>query len=332
MVAESKFTEKEGESKRQETLDLNLIDTDYIEKRIRNDLSDFQTTHNDFFKERRDWLLAMRDLRYQHKQGYFEDASDLHIPYSLIMKKAMHSRIFQVFSQRNFFSIESNNAVFQENEELIQNFMNWVMGKWMNRGRGKADVIDTWLDNILEEGTGILKLWWDNWEYTFVDLDIETEEVDVPDIVAGLDIEVETKTETKTRIKNVKKTRKEAAPASATVALDDFFMPPGQLNVQQSPWIAHRVYLQDEDLKLRAQQKKFDKEMVEEALERRNTSNSSVTDRDSSNTLKQDMRQLEGVSDTDSTSNDDSATHVVYEWYGRAYVEKEVDEGDFKST
>lgn len=333
MAADSRITEKESEQKRDETLDLSKIDVEYLKSLIEEQIESFRESHQDYFQQRAEWLLALRDLRYRYKQGYFEHSSDLHVPYTLIMAKAIHARIFEVFSQANFFSVEANNAAFKDREELITWFMNWVLGKWVNRGRGKADTMDALLADIIDEGTGVLKLGFDRWQHTFIDVDLEVTEQQVPDIFASADkVEVESKTETKTKIKNVKKTIKQAAPRMGVVGLDDFMMPAGVLNVQESPYVAHRVFLSDDDLKLRVQQKKFDSEMVERALERRRSP--ARTSSDLRNDVRGSMRELEGVTRKENvrTHKDDIVTHEIIEWYGKAYVEKDMDDEVHEDT
>lgn len=326
MAADSRITEKESEQRRDETLRLSKIDTFYLEKLIEDQLEGFKQSHQDFFDQRRDWMLALRDLRYQYREGYFDQASDLHVPYTLIMSKAMHARIFQIFSQQNFFSVESNNVAFREREEMVTWFMNWVLAKWVNRGRGKSDAMDAWIRDILDEGSGVLKLGFDRWQHTFIDVDLEIEEMPIPDIFASPeDIEVEQGTQVKTRIKNVKKTLNQAAPRMGVVSLDDFMMPAGCLNVQESPWVAHRVFLSDDDLKLRVQQGKFDEDVATEALDRRRSP--ADTKSEERGDIRQRMRELEGVArESDQSRNiHDLGTHTIIEWYGKAYVEKEVD-------
>ncbi len=327
MAADSRITEKESEQKRDETLDLNKIDVDYLQRLIEDQLEGFKDSHVKFFDQRQGWLLALRDLQYRYKEGNFENASDLHVPYSLIMVKALHARIFQVFSQKNFFSVEANNAAFREKEELITWFMNWVLGKWINRGRGKSDAMDAWLSDILEEGSGVLKLGYDRWQNTFVDVDLEVKEQAVPNIFSvGEDVDVEDQMETVTKIKNIKKTVQHAAPRMGVVRLDDFYMPAGCLNVQEAPFVAHGVDLSDEDLKLRAQQGRFDEDLVIEALERRRQPQTQASQtRGEVSPLR---RELEGVSrrENEARNVDDLGTHRVIEWYGKAYVTKEMDQ------
>lgn len=329
MTAEARVTEKEAERLRDETLDLNKIDVEYLQRLIEDQIRDFDQTHVDFFNQRREWLLALRDLRYQYREGAFENASDLHVPYTLIMAKALHARIFQIFSQKNIVRVEANNAAFEESEELVTWFMNWALSKWANRGRGKSDVMDAWISDIVDEGSGTLKLRWDRWQHKFVDVDIETVEEEVPTIFAD-DAEAQTETETrvKTKIKNVKKTKVHGAPALEVVPMEDFIIPSGAYDVQTAPFVGHRVFLMDEDLKLRVQQKRFDEDIVQEALDKRLAFAADSKARIQSDTKRQ-IRRMEGVSDP-TTIFRDSAKHSIIEWYGRALVEKEVEDADFK--
>jgi hypothetical protein len=331
LVAESKFVDKPGESKRGETLKLSMIDHEYLERLIEDDLENFRDTHTDYFRERQEWLAGIRDLKYQYKSGYFDEASDLHVPYTLTMAKAMHARIFQIFSARNLFSVEANNVGFQDREETIKYFMNWALEKWVNRGMGKKATVDAWITDIVEDGTGILKLMWDEWEDTFIDLEIDIEEEQQePSIFAGLEgMESEEENpEVKAKIRNKKKTLTQSAPKMGTVSADDFYMPPGQDDVQSSPWVAHKVILRDDDLKLRVKQGRFDKDVVEEALERRAMA---LRDNDDDRrNLKRQHRRLEGVEDEDIRKGKlVIEDHTIFEWYGRAYVNKNVDDDTF---
>lgn len=336
MAVDVDIAEKEAAKRRDETLPLSKIDTDNLEQMIRNQISDHLNTHTDFFRERRDWMLALRDLRYRYKEGYFEHASDLHIPYTLIMAKAMHAKIFQVFSEPALFGVEANNIAFVDREEGITNFMDWVLNKWMNRGRGKSDMMDRWISDILEEGSGVLKLTWDKWERSYEDIDVEEIEEAGVDLASVLGLEEDeeipedlTETKTKARIKNVKKTDSFAAPRGATIGLDDFGMPPGFDNVQDSPYVWHRVFLRDEDIKYRMQMGRFDKEVGEEALERRRTYSERERDDTRQNTSRR-MAELEGVTlDKEHTSGMfEQGVHTIYEWHGRAYVTEDLDDED----
>lgn len=330
-VADARITEKEAERLRDETLKLSKIDTDYLERLIQDQIIAFDNSHSDYYKQRREWILAMRDLRYQYKEGYFEDASDLHIPYSLIMAKALHARIFQIFSADNFFSVEANNVAFQDKEEMISWFMDWILGKFANRGKGKDDAIDAFISDVIDEGSGIMKLWQDRWQNTFVDVDVEVTEEEDPQIFVNEDeVDVENESKVKAKIKNVKKTTKHSAPAFATVNLDDFMMPAGCHDVQDAPFVAHRVMLRDEDLKLRSQQGRFDSDAVEEALERRRSFVRAM-DEGARNNTKRPLREMEGVSGQpyDSPTFKESSMHSVIEWYGKAYVSKDVGDDTF---
>lgn len=331
-LIESKFAEKPGEEKRDQTLALKQIDEDYLKNLIEDQIREFDLSHSDYFEQREEWNLGLRDLRYQYKEGLFEHSSDMHVPYTLTMAKALHAKIFEVFSKQNFFSVRSKNQAFQDNEEMIKWFMVWTQESWMNRGLGRMDVIDDWIATIVEEGSGILKLGWDNWSVKYMDLDIVTEEVPILNTFADVDdLEFEQDTETKTKMKDVMRESDFSAPMLNTIELDDFKMPPGQKNPQLSPWVMHRVFLTDGDLKQRAKRKKFDKSRVEEALEGRR---SFIANRDTQNNgnqrnSRQAMRELEGVEGMEyaqSANRWSEGLHTIWEWHGKAYVSKLVNE------
>ncbi len=336
-VASERVTEKVGENVRDETLKLAQLDLDYLERLIQDQINKFEDDHRAYFEQRREWMLALRDLQYKYKESFFEDASDIHIPYTLIMAKALHARIYQVFSQENFFTVEANNKAFLEKEELVTQYMNWLLSKCVNRGKGKDQAMDDYILDYVEEGCSVMKLLMDRWQIDYVDVSITTEEEILPEIFVsetdvGTEASVEDRTRTKTKIENVQKSLKNSAPALGTVNLDDFIIQAGCKDVQTAPFVGHRVKLLDEDLKLRAQQKRFDMGVVEEALERRLSFTKSRDDGSRPKT-RRDMRTLEGVSsDSDRTVFRDQASHSVVEWYCRAYVKKKVDDDTFEDT
>jgi len=297
-IVESEFVDKKGQSQRDESLPLKNIDEDYLKDLIEGQVREFHNSHSNFFDQREDWLLALRDLRYQYKEGYFEHASDLHVPYTLIMTKALHARIFQTFSQKNFFAAEARNSAFEEKEQSIKFFMDWVLSKWMNRGEGKQDVLDSWIQDIIDEGSGILKLGWEKWQHKFLDLEIDVETEEVPQIFPGTEeLEIEKTDEVKAKIRNKKKTKNFSAPRAWVVPMDDFMMPTGRFTVQNAPWLVHKFSLRDHELKLRVKQGKFDKKVVEEALEKRKSGNETAsggTTRGEHKDTRQRMRELEG--------------------------------------
>ena len=338
-TVESKIADKPGASKREETLSLGQIDEEYLSNLIKDQVAEFDNSHVGYFKAREEWLLALRDLRYQYREGYFEHASDLHVPYTLTMIKALHARLFQAFSQRNFFSIEARNIAFEGQEPLIKTFMDWGLHKWTNRGEGWSDVLDIWLNDILDEGSGIVKLGWDRWEHNFLDLEIEMETEEFPDILAGLGRDGEgvadfgTSEKSKAKIKNKKKKLKLSAPRIWNVPLEDFKMPAGDFTVQSAPWILHRIYLQDDQMKERAAQKKFDPEVVEEAIERRAKIREDF-DQDKGQQTKRRRRELEGVTNNQYSSESnkfDLGVHEIWEYYARVYVTPDMDDDTLKS-
>ena len=330
---ESDFADKEGENRRDETLALNQIDSEYISKLIRDQVDHFDAEHEDYFRSREDWLAGLRDLRYQYKEGYFEHSADMHVPFTLLMSKATHAKIFQVFSQKNFFSVEARNEAFEGREQPLKFFMTWALEKWMNRGDGFSDTLDGWLSQIIDEGSGVLKLGWERWEHNFVDLDLEVEEQPINDIFFSEDgLDTEEATEVKVKFKNKKKNLQQSAPRAWIVPLEDFKMPPGDHTVQTAPYVLHKIYLEDEEMKLRVKQKKFDKDLVAEAIERRSTNFGRDRQSPTEETNRR-LRRLEGLNEESRKSQNkyESTQHEIWEWYGKAYITKEMDDGTYEN-
>lgn len=313
---------------RDQTLELEDIDREHMAMHICDLTEQHLVDHEDYFKDREVWIQATRDFQYQSKQGYFKNSSDLHVPLIFIYGKATHARLWQVVGQQmNFFAVEANHEAFADKEDVVRRFMNWTLSKWTNRGLGARDVFDRWLEDICFEGSGILKLRWDRWSETFMDVEDEAEISELsrfnPQTFAS-----ETTSDIKFSQKNVERTVVREAPHLGRVLIEDFFMPPGFDSPQRAPWCAQRVYFTDEELKIRAKENKFDSDVVEEILTIRSNKYQDVRS-SSQRENRIAASELEGINARQSLEDRAepyNESHPVIEWYGRAYVTKKVDD------
>lgn len=301
------------------------IDTEALSQHIDHVITKHKEDHTEYFKKSEEWMAAYRDFEYQHQQGPFENASDLHINLAFIYGKATHARLWQIFGQQlNFFNAEAMNEAFLDKEELVRRFMNWTLGKWSNRSNGVKDVFDVWLNDIAFRGSGVLKLLWDRFEVSYTDV---VEEAEILEEVKFNEQTLSTDITQKVKFKEVNKERTDVkqAPKLARVMLEDFYMPPGYDNVNDAPWVAQDVYMTDEDLKSRAASKKFDPSIVEEVIQHR-VNRYSVGSR-LSNDTRTAAAELEGTRTTSSLEDEinyQNQNHLVQEWYGKAYITKKM--------
>lgn len=322
-------------SLRDKTLSIAKIDEEFMSNHIRQLIDKHTTDHSEFHEQRVEWLSAYRDFQYQKHQGPFDNSSDFHSPLMMTYAKATHARLYQIFGQQMaFFAVEANNSSFLEKEDIVRRFMNWVLGKWINRGQGAKDIFDEWLLDVVVEGTGILKLSWDRYSHTYTDV---VEEVDIEEQVQFNADTFTSDILKKVRFKEVnkEKTEEKQAPKLTKVNLEDFFMPIGFKSAQDAPWVANRVYMTDEDLKRRAMDEKFDPDKVEECIIHRTNRFQSTNASQNLNQAREVVSSLEGTQIYNSTVDEivyNNENHSVIEWYGKAYVEKTIDQDVFDDT
>lgn len=313
---------------RDQTMDIEDIDRDYVASHVCDLVTQNLQDHEDYFKDREQWIQATRDFQYQGRQGYFENAADLHVPLIFIYGKATHARLWQVVGQQmNFFAVEANHEAFAAKEDIVRRFMNWNLSKWVNRGLGARDVFDRWLEDVCYEGSGILKLRWDRWSETFVDVEDRAEINELlrfnPQTFA-----TETTQDVKFSQVDKEKTVVREAPHLSRVLIEDFFMPPGFDSPQRAPWCAQRVYFNDEELKVAARENKFDSDVIEEVITMRQNRFNSVRG-SSQKEARIGVGELEGVavqSSLEDRAEYYNEAHPVIEWYGRVYVKKKIDD------
>lgn len=319
---------------RDKSLPLSQIDEQFYIEHSKRVLSEFNESHVDYFRERDMWLSAARDLRHQWEEGPYQNQSDIHLPYTLTMAKAIHARLYEAFGQsQGFFSVEANNEAYQEREAGIKYFMDWVLAKFINRGDGFKPFLDRFLDDLVYEGSAIAKTTWDVWEHSYKDLEYEVIEEESEELVADQNGDLQRiripVTRMKVKNKNVEETK--SAPRIAAVDLGDFYMPPGFQSTHLAPWCAHRVYMTDDDMKQRANQGKFNKDAVEEAITKRTSTSTSDDNYSSHSRAKDSVGRLEGINTQQDGSQSvryDTYNHSIIEFYTKAYVTDEVTDDD----
>lgn len=319
---------------RDKTMPVATIDEKFYVEHAERVLSEFQETHVDYFRERDMWLSAARDLRHQWEEGPFENNSDIHIPFIFTMAKAIHARLYEAFGQsQGFYSVEARNGAYEERENTIKYFMDYYLSKVTNRGDGFKPFLDRFLDDLSYEGTAIGKLTWDIWEYKYKDVEYETvteeqEEIFVDE--AG-DIQRQTIPVTRIEVKDKDVEVTKSAPRIGAIDLGDFKMPPGHCSPNMAPWCSHEIYMTDEQMKEKARQGKWDEDAVEEAITHRTVQDTNQNDRDVGKRSKDSVGQLEGISNHSSSHQSvryDTLNHEIVEFYTKAYVKKEVSDGD----
>lgn len=302
-------------SKRFKTLPLDKLDP-IIGQNVASDWRKFDDQRGDFLQRREEWTQNWRNLQAEEIQGPWDNSSNFHIPITLFYGKAIHARLWQLFSDPSFFGVKARKEVFEDREQSIREFMQFVIDSYANGKTGTRDVFDEWLWECVFEGSGFLKLYWQRDVHSYLEVEpvltVKEQTVFSPDDLTGRKDYSSNLSEQDVEKKEIIET-----PHIKRILLEDFLMPPGQGDPQTSDWCTHRVFMTEDDLKARARDEKFDKDAVEEALHHK-----SSFFNDQSTSIKIQRMETDGYFDTQGYYD---GKHAVLERYGKAYIKKKID-------
>lgn len=307
---------------RHQTLSLGMIDADHLGRKITQQWRKEVDSSHDADNFRADSVAQWRDFSPQQPQGPWDNQSRIRIPMTFINIKAAHARMWQLFGDiQNFFTAEARKEVFEDKEMAVKQFMTFVIESWVNFKTGMKDTFDDWLQELIADGSGYLKVYWDQKMISYLDVEPV---VNISEVL-GVDSASLTGVSEKTvnyKEENVLKREVLATPQVRRIPFEDVRMPQGQSNPQLSDWVAHRILMSGEDIKQRALFKRFDKSVAEQVL----AAGMRSYNGNSEDEIKQDKAEIDGYNDITGYFED---KHFIIEWYGRAYIKKEItDERD----
>jgi len=319
---------KMKDSIRFNTLDIGKIDAEKLGSDIRYEWTNGNDNRSEFLQKREEYTSNWRDLNKQPNQGPWENSSNFNIPITLFYGKAIHARIWQIFSDQNaFFGVQAKREAFENKEQPIQQFMQFVLNDYSNGKQGTRDVFDEWLWDNVFDGSGFLKVYWQKDEVEYLEV-VPTVDVKEKLIFDKDNLTGRTEFETKQYETEEIKTEVIETPHIKRILLEDFLMPPGQSDPQTSDYATHRIFMTSNDLKARAREGKFDKDIVSECLEH----NHNFINGDQSTQIKRDKLSQEGIDDFDGYYEN---YHAVLERYGKILVKKKIEgneDEDFDET
>ncbi len=148
-------------SKRDQSLSIASVDEEYIVALAQKTWREYDNSRKDNLDKREAIEASWRDLRAYESSSTWDWGSNFHVPFTLTYGKAIHARLWQLFSNPNgFYSVESLKEAFQSREVSIKQFMDWVLYKWANGKIGARREFDRWLWDVVFGGSGYLKVYW----------------------------------------------------------------------------------------------------------------------------------------------------------------------------
>lgn len=313
---------KMKDSIRFDTLDIGQIDSEKLGPAIKYEWTQGNDNRSEFLQKREDYTSNWRDLNRQDYQGPWENSSNYNVPITLFYGKAIHARLWQIFSDQNaFFGVKARREVFEEREQPIQQFMQFVLNDYANGKQGTRDVWDEWLWDNVFDGSGFIKVYWQKDENKFLEV-VPTTEVTEQLIFDRDNLTGRTDFKTVQSEKEEMRTEVIETPHIKRILMEDFLLPPGQSDPQTADYAIHRVWMTPDQLKARAKEGKYDEDVVRECLEH----NRVFLEADQSTEIKREKLSQEGIQDFDGYYQ---KYHAVLERYGKIYITKKLDGDEY---
>ena len=304
------------DTKRFKTLSLSMIDTETLGRNICTDWIQSNDDRAEFLEKRQDYTDYWRNLNPESAKGPWDNASNFSIPMTLFYGKAIHARLWQLFSDPSFFGVKARKEAFADKEGVVKEFMQFITSSWANDKQGIKDVQDESLWENVFDGSGYLKLYWNKKVHRFMDVEpvatvVERVTFD-PKNLTGVE-----SNEVKYNERDIEKEELVETPHLKRILMEDIITPPGQGDPQTSDWVQHRVWMLPDELKQKAKEGKYDQDAVEKALQ-----HTSAFPSDGSDDIKIQRAQLEGIEDQSAYFK---KYHAIIEFYGKAYVKKKIE-------
>lgn len=303
---------------RYQTLDISKIDAKFYGSHVKKMWQEGSADRDHYLQKREEWTALWRSLEPQYREGPWENSANYHVPIVLTYGKAIHARMWQLFSDRyGFFDVDARREAFRDREIPVKNFMNWVWNHWANNKTGCKSTMIDFLWNLVFDGSGIVKLLWQKDVHQYLDsVSVkETEERMVFDrqnltgrVEQSVTFEDEDRVVTKVN----------EYPELVNIDIEDIILPVGQRDPQTSDFVIHRIEADDQYLKDMVREKRFDKDVVDRVI---SVTKSSLALTDAYGYIKQERRFLDGYNNM--PSSEEREKHVILEYSGKAFVTPE---------
>jgi hypothetical protein len=312
--------DQEEVSKRDQTLSIGKIDEEYIASTVIEGWQHANDQRQTYLSRHQVFENSWRDLTSEGNFGPWENSSNFKSKLILKYGKATHARLWQLFSNPSgFYNAEARQEPFKDREQKVKQFMDFVLTSYCNGKLGARAEFDKFLWDLVFKGSGYLKCHWKREVHEYEEV-VPTLEVTEKIIFDKENFTGVPMTETKLVEREKAQVDVIETPQVRRLVWEDVVLPVGESDPQESAWVINRVFMSDEDLKQKAESGFFNHEAVEEAIKVKDTRFNSQEKTDD---IKQDRLRADG--DDMMLNAFENGYHCVYEWYGKAYVDSEVD-------
>lgn len=270
-----------------------------------------------FANDRAEWLARWEEFLDQWnnfvepiRKGPFNSSSNVHVPFTMQQVLAHHARMMDViFGVYPSFYIIPTDPADDAKKPKLEVLMQWEIDRHCNRNEGIQTEVDKWIWDITTMGRGVMKGGWDEEHEKYIDVECKLVQVQNPDGSTSL---VPDPNQEMIEIEK----EEEIYSGSKFKAIDplDFYMPAG-FNVTESPKLAERIYLTEDDLKRMKEKKQFFADSIDDVLK---TQGNKYRFGQHERSSAQIRDENEGVKYAEADIN--QPMYHVIEWYGRRDV------------
>lgn len=129
-------------------------------------LRKFEAFENDrriWMDRRAEYILQYDDIVTPVYKSLWDSSANLHLPLTESTKRAMHARIMQsIFFVNPPFFVDPQEDIDQMRLEKIESLMKYILIRYANFNKGIYLTIDDWVNDLCNEGMGILSRDWAN--------------------------------------------------------------------------------------------------------------------------------------------------------------------------
>lgn len=244
-----------------EQLRQQLEDQD-ISSKVRSILTAGDSQRQLWLERQKDFLNEWDEFLQPNADGPFEGSSNLRVPATLIVVKALHARFMQaIMGIYPWVSIEARKEAYVASQDVVTDVIQHYLDRGANRGVGVRRTLDQWLWNWITAGSAFLAQRWECEYEEFVD--VVTEYVPSLEIIDGKEMVIPKATETE---KKVNKKIFEG-PVWEIVFPEDVLIIGGDGDINNADSVHRFRWVTESDLFGNVDRKIFNKDAVEETIE-----------------------------------------------------------------
>lgn len=185
------------------------------------------------------FLENWNDYLHPTRKGPWEDAANLHLPLTMQLCRGIFSKFVQAFfGVYPWFVTVPREKMDRDTVQLKDVFMRWALTNYVNDYEGVFDVVYKWLWEIITKGDAFLKL---RWERTIRKFSEGSE--DQPEYRVVFD-----------------------GPVLELCRSEDIYECANYDNIQKMPLFAHRIWMSESDLNLRAKTRYYYSDAVSRVI------------------------------------------------------------------